>query len=55
MEETFALASVNLHKLLGIRVLDMIDLVATEGGNLLSMSGKPVAVISQRGGHVHLL
>ncbi|KZP34593.1 carbohydrate esterase family 9 protein [Athelia psychrophila] len=55
MEETFALASVNLYKLLGVRVPDTIDLVATEGGNLLSLSGKPVAVISQRGGHVNLL
>lgn len=44
----FALASVNLQKLLGARRSDMSDLVATEGGDLLSMSSKPVAVISRR-------
>lgn len=47
-EQAFAMASTNIVKLLGgqVNIPEMSDLVAIEGGDLLDMSGKVVAVIS---------
>lgn len=44
-EEALALGSTNMAKLLGFNVGNG-DLVATEGGELVGMSGKVIAVIS---------
>lgn len=48
-EEAFALATVNLEKLLGIEASSHEqDLVATVGGDLLGYEGKVIAAISPR-------
>jgi hypothetical protein len=55
-EQVFALASTNIMKLLGgVNIPEMSDLVATEGGDLLDMSGKVVAIISPRRNLVDVL
>lgn len=55
-EETMALATVNLEKLLGVNAEDGSegDLVATRGGDLLGFEGKVAAVISPARGVVDL-
>ena len=48
-EEAFALATVNMEKLLGLKPhAGSRDLVATVGGDLLDYEGKAIAVISPR-------
>ena len=49
------MGSTNIEKALGqVNIPEMSDLVATEGGDLLEMSGKVVAVISPRRSRVDL-
>lgn len=54
--QALSLASTNLEKLLGSKVeaAGLSDLVATEGGDLLSMEAKVVGVLSARRGVVDL-
>jgi hypothetical protein len=55
--QALALASTNLEKLLGCDsgvALGSLDLVATQGGDLLSFESKVVGVISPRRGSVDL-
>jgi hypothetical protein len=48
--QALALGSVNIQKLLGVKAMysEASDLVATEGGDLLEMESKVVAIISPR-------
>lgn len=52
--DAFALASVNLERLLGVQN-PITDLVAVKGGTLLDFEGKVVGVISPQRGVVDLL
>lgn len=55
-EETLALGSINLRKLLGVPYVEddsSLDMVATSAGSLLSMDSKVVAVISPSIGRVN--
>jgi hypothetical protein len=60
-EEALAIGSTNLERLLGANAEvdgefeDEGDLVVTQGGDLLEMEAKVVAVISRRNGKVNML
>lgn len=55
MDEALSMASFNVERLLGIENDGTdADIVATEGGELLSFEGKVVGVISSRRGNVHV-
>jgi len=54
--EAIALGSVNLYKLLGVKIeADKMELVATIGGDLTEHESKVVAVVSARRGRVDFL
>ena len=56
MTQALAMASSNVETLLGVpTAITDADVVATRGGDLLSLQGKVVAVISSRRGVVDIL
>lgn len=55
-ERAYALASVNIEKLLGVvNSGETSDMVATEGGSLLDMGARVVAIVSPDLRRVNLL
>ncbi|EAU91444.1 amidohydrolase [Coprinopsis cinerea okayama7 len=55
-EEVFAIGSTNLETLLGVkRDPDLVELVATRGGDLLDAHSKVAAMISPRGKAIYLM
>ena len=56
MSDAFALASMNVEKLLGVdtETSSMRDLVVTKGGGLLDIEAKVVGIISPLRGQVEL-